>query len=32
MNIGKQIKSLRLKKNVKQDELADYLGVSYQAV
>lgn len=32
MNIGKQIKTLRLKKNVKQDELADYLGVSYQAV
>lgn len=32
MNIGKQIKALRLKKNVKQDELADYLGVSYQAV
>lgn len=32
MNIGKQIKSLRLQKNVKQEELANYLGVSSQAV
>lgn len=32
MNIGKQIKALRLQKNVKQEELADYLGISYQAV
>lgn len=32
MNIGKQIRTLRLQKNVKQEELANYLGVSYQAV
>ncbi|MGL6173060.1 MAG: helix-turn-helix domain-containing protein [Cellulosilyticaceae bacterium] len=32
MNIGKQIKTLRLQKSVKQEELANYLGVSYQAV
>lgn len=32
MNIGKQIRSLRLKKEVKQEELAEYLGVSFQAV
>lgn len=32
MDIGKQIKSLRLAKEVKQEELAEYLGVSSQAV
>ncbi len=32
MDIGKKIKSLRLLKDVKQEELADYLGVSFQAV
>lgn len=32
MNIGKQIKALRLAKEVKQEELAEYLGVSTQAV
>lgn len=32
MNIGKQIKALRLTKEVKQEELAEYLGVSSQAV
>lgn len=32
MNIGKQIKRLRTEKKVTQEELADYLGVSYQAV
>ena len=32
MEIGKQIKTLRLEKNVKQEELAEYLGVSFQAV
>lgn len=32
MEIGKQIKILRLEKNVKQEELAEYLGVSFQAV
>lgn len=32
MNIGNQIKALRLAKSVKQEELASYLGVSYQAV
>ncbi len=30
--IGKQIKYFRLQKQAKQDELAEYLGVSYQAV
>lgn len=30
--IGKQIKQLRTQNQVKQDELAEYLGVSYQAV
>lgn len=32
MDIGKQIKYYRTLKNVKQEELADYLGVSFQAV
>lgn len=32
MEIGKQIKALRLAKSVKQEELAEYLGVSFQAV
>lgn len=32
MEIGKQIKRLRIEKKVTQEELADYLGVSYQAV
>lgn len=32
MNIGKQIRFLRTQKRVKQEELAEYLGVSYQAV
>ncbi|MDE6675779.1 MAG: helix-turn-helix domain-containing protein, partial [Acetatifactor sp.] len=32
MDIGKQIKALRLAKEVKQEELAEYLGVSSQAV
>lgn len=32
MDIGKQIKALRLAKGVKQEELAEYLGVSFQAV
>lgn len=32
MHIGKQIKVLRSQKNVKQEVLAAYLGVSYQAV
>ena len=32
MNIGKQIRALRMKKNVRQDELAEFLGVSAQAV
>lgn len=32
MYIGKQIKELRLEKKVKQEELAEYLGVSAQAV
>lgn len=32
MDIGKQIKTLRLAKEVKQEELAEYLGVSFQAV
>lgn len=32
MEIGKKIKNLRLEKNVKQEELAEYLGVSFQAV
>lgn len=32
MNIGKKIKTLRLAKEVKQEELAEYLGVSFQAV
>lgn len=30
--IGKQIKYYRQQKNIKQEELAEYLGVSYQAV
>ena len=32
MNIGNQIKNLRLEKKVKQEEVAEYLGVSTQAV
>ncbi|GKX68018.1 helix-turn-helix domain-containing protein [Inconstantimicrobium mannanitabidum] len=32
IEIGKQIKSLRIKKGVTQEELANYLGISYQAV
>lgn len=32
MDIGKNIKKLRMEKNVKQEELAEYLGVSFQAV
>jgi len=32
MNIGKNIKYLRQQNNVTQETLADYLGVSYQAV
>ena len=32
MDIGKKIKNLRLEKEVKQEELAEYLGVSFQAV
>lgn len=32
MNIGKQIRALRIKKGVRQDEMAEFLGVSAQAV
>lgn len=32
MDIGKKIRNLRLEKEVKQEELAEYLGVSVQAV
>ncbi|MBR5565219.1 MAG: helix-turn-helix domain-containing protein [Roseburia sp.] len=32
MNIGNQIKTFRLEKKVKQEELAEYLGISAQAV
>lgn len=32
MDIGKQIRTLRAAKGVKQEELAEYLGVSFQAV
>lgn len=32
MNIGKQIRALRMKKSVRQEELADFLGISAQAV
>ena len=32
LEIGKCIKSLRLQKGITQEELANYLGVSYQAV
>lgn len=32
MDIGKKIKALRVAKETKQEELADYLGVSFQAV
>jgi len=32
LNIGKNIKKLRTLKNVTQEELADHLGISYQAV
>lgn len=32
MEIGKTIKTLRLEKQVSQEEMAQYLGVSSQAV
>jgi len=32
MSIGKQIRSYRLKRNARQDELAEFVGVSAQAV
>lgn len=32
MNIGKQIRTLRLRKGARQEELAEFLGVSAQAV
>ncbi|MDE6169336.1 MAG: helix-turn-helix domain-containing protein, partial [Acetatifactor sp.] len=32
MDIGKRIRTLRMTKKVKQEELAEYLGVSFQAV
>lgn len=32
MNIGQKIKELRKKTDLTQEKLADYLGVSYQAV
>ena len=32
IEIGKQIKNLRIEKGVTQEELANYLGISYQAV
>ena len=32
LDIGRQIKTLRLAKGVTQEELAQYLGVSFQAV
>lgn len=32
MEIGKQIKNLRVQKGVTQEELANHLGISYQAV
>ena len=32
LNIGKQVKTLRIAKGVTQEELAEYLGVSFQAV
>lgn len=32
IEIGKQIKNFRLEKGVTQEELANYLGISYQAV
>lgn len=32
LNIGENIKKLRAQKNVTQEDLAGYLGVSYQAV
>ena len=32
LNIGETIKCLRKEKNITQDELADFLGVSYQSV
>ena len=32
IEVGKQIKNLRIEKGVTQEELANYLGISYQAV
>ncbi len=32
MNIGKNIKALRLEKGVTQEQLASHLGITYQAV
>ena len=32
MNLGNKIKSLRKQKNISQEVLANYLGVSFQAV
>ena len=32
MEIGKTIKTLRLQKQVRQEEMAQYLGVSSQAI
>lgn len=32
MEIGKKIKTLRLEKQVRQEDMAQYLGVSSQAV
>ena len=32
MNIGEVVKKLRKERDVTQEKLADYLGISYQAV
>lgn len=32
MNLGSKIKSLRIKKNLTQEQLADYLSVSVQTI
>lgn len=32
MTIGEKIKSLRKQKDITQEKLADYLGISYQSV